>query len=126
LEQQRVKQRHIDMLSLAGAIAMMERGQRAERAVQPAEIVAQRSGRPVWSAVALTIKREKSAARLSKWIVADTIVIWAELPKAASLRLRSRVKLRLSAGDVPEICQFGGEKGEPPMDKAISALVFQG
>ena len=45
LEQHRVEQRHVDVLALAGAVAVAQRGERRERGVQAREVVAEEGRR---------------------------------------------------------------------------------
>src|SRR5262249_46652140 len=83
LKDGRIQQRHIAMLSLAGARAMLQRGERGDRAVQSRQIVAEKSWSLAGSSLDRPIERHESGHRLRMWIVPDSVVNGAELSEAA-------------------------------------------
>ena len=83
LEQHRVEERHVDVLALAGAVAVAERRERREGGVEPGEVVAEEGRRLDGLAVGLAVEREEAARRLGEGVVAGALGVAAELAEAA-------------------------------------------
>src|SRR5215469_1962402 len=83
LKNSRVQQRHIAMLSLAGAGAMLQRCERRDRSVQSRQVITQKSRSLARPSLDRPIERHESGHRLREWIIADSVVNWAELSEAA-------------------------------------------